>query len=89
MSIDHIRKEFHHKVVLKDVSFTIPTGSIFAFLGSNGAGKSTLLNIAIQILLPTSGRIFMNGKEDSSKDELTKVEIENGDSISVIFICIY
>ena len=29
----------------------------------------------------------MNGKEDSSKDELTKVEIENGDSISVIFIC--
>ena len=63
MSIDHIRKEFHHKVVLKDVSFTIPTGSIFAFLGSNGAGKSTLLNIIIQILLPTSGRIFMNGKE--------------------------
>lgn len=63
MSIDHIRKEFHHKVVLKDVSFTIATGSIFAFLGSNGAGKSTLLNIIIQILLPTSGRIFMNGKE--------------------------
>ena len=31
----------------------------------------------------------MNGKEDSSKDELTKVEIENGDSISVIFIFIY
>ena len=63
MSIDHIRKEFHHKVVLKDVSFTIPTGSIFAFLRSNGARKSTLLNIIIQILLPTSGRIFMNGKE--------------------------
>ena len=39
----------------------IPKGSIFAFLGANGADKSTLLNIIMQILLPTSGDVFMNG----------------------------
>ena len=62
ITLDKIRKEFNRNVVLKDVSFEIPKGSIFAFLGSNGAGKSTLLNIILQILLPTSGNVLMNGR---------------------------
>lgn len=86
LSLKNITKEFHHKMVLKDVSFNIPKGSIFAFLGSNGAGKSTLLNIIIQILLPTSGSILMNGQkiqkhkigvvfqENTFDDELTIYE---------------
>lgn len=60
ITLKSIKKEYKDKVVLKDVSFKIPKGSIFAFLGSNGAGKSTLLNIIIQILLPTSGKVLMN-----------------------------
>ena len=60
ITLKNIKKEYKDKVVLKDVSFKIPKGSIFAFLGSNGAGKSTLLNIIIQILLPTSGKVLMN-----------------------------
>lgn len=63
ISLKNIKKDFNHKTILKDVSFDIPKGSIFAFLGSNGAGKSTLLNIIIQILLPTSGTVLMNGKK--------------------------
>lgn len=63
LTIQNIKKEFHHVPVLNDVSFTVPKGSIFAFLGSNGAGKSTLLNIILQLLLPTSGKVLMNGKK--------------------------
>ena len=86
ITLDKIRKEFNRNVVLKDVSFEIPKGSIFAFLGSNGAGKSTLLNIILQILLPTSGKVLMNGRkilkhkigvvfqENTLDDELTIYE---------------
>jgi len=84
--LENIKKKFNHDIVLNDVSFDIPKGSIFAFLGSNGAGKSTLLNIIIQILLPTSGKILMNGgnilknkigvvfQENTFDDELTVYE---------------
>lgn len=86
LTLKNIKKEFHHNIVLKDVSFEIPKGSIFVFLGANGAGKSTLLNIILQILLPTSGEILMNkGKilkhkigvvfqENTLDDELTIYE---------------
>lgn len=62
LSLKNIKKDFGSTSVLKGVSFDIPKGSIFAFLGANGAGKSMLLNIIMQILLPTSGEVFMNGE---------------------------
>lgn len=61
LSLHHIEKVFRKKKVLKDISFSIPKGSICAFLGPNGAGKSTLLLIIMQLLVPTSGEVRMNG----------------------------
>ena len=84
--LKNIKKEFKHNLVLKDVSFKIPKGCIFAFLGANGAGKSTLLNIIMQLLLPTSGTVLMNDEkiikqkigvvfqENTFDDELTIYE---------------
>ena len=60
IKIQNIKKGYKNKLVLKDVSFKIPKGSVFAFLGTNGAGKSTLLNIIIEVLMPTSGKVLMN-----------------------------
>lgn len=62
LSLKDIKKDFSSTQILKGVSFDIPKGSVFAFLGANGAGKSTLLNIIMQILLPTSGKVLMNGE---------------------------
>ncbi len=76
LTIQHVKKDFHHQPVLKDISFTIPKGSIFAILGLNGAGKSTLLHIIMQILLPTSGKVQMNGKP-ILKDKIGVVFQEN------------
>lgn len=45
------------KIALKDVSLTIPKGSIFGLLGPNGAGKSTLINILAGLVMKTSGEI--------------------------------
>jgi len=48
---------------VKDISFQIEKGEIVAFLGPNGAGKSTTIKMLSGILTPTSGQIFINGKE--------------------------
>lgn len=52
-----------------DISFTIPKGEITAFIGPNGAGKSTTVKMMSGILVPTSGRILINGKDPQRERE--------------------
>ena len=47
---------------LRDVSFEIPEGSMFALVGHNGSGKSTLLRCIAGIYRPTSGRVVVDGR---------------------------
>lgn len=49
--------------ILEDVTFSVPTGSLFAINGPSGSGKSTLLNILTGIDRPTSGRVIFAGQE--------------------------
>jgi subfamily B ATP-binding cassette protein MsbA len=51
--------------LLKDVSFTIPAGSLVGFVGASGSGKTTLLNLLARLNEPDTGRIFIN-KQDLS-----------------------
>ena len=60
--------------VLKNISLQINKGEFVAVLGHNGSGKSTLAKLLNMILLPTSGRIVINGK-DISSSELSDEEI--------------
>ena len=47
--------------VLEDLSFSIPAGAFVAIVGPSGCGKSTLLNLAAGLLVPTSGRVRIDG----------------------------
>lgn len=47
---------------LKDVSFSVPEGTILGLIGPNGAGKSTLLRIVADIYRPTFGRVKIKGR---------------------------
>lgn len=48
---------------LKNVSFSIPKGEYVAIVGESGSGKSTLLNMIGALDTPTSGKVFIDGKD--------------------------
>ncbi|MBN3370066.1 ABC transporter ATP-binding protein [Clostridium botulinum] len=48
---------------LKDISFFVPKGEFVAIVGESGSGKSTLLNMIGALDMPTSGKIFIDGKD--------------------------
>lgn len=48
---------------LKAVSFTVPKGEFVAIVGESGSGKSTLLNMIGALDTPTSGKVFIDGKD--------------------------
>jgi putative ABC transport system ATP-binding protein len=50
-------------VVLDQVSFEVPKGSIFTILGPSGAGKSTILRLACRLMDPESGEIRLDGRD--------------------------
>lgn len=49
--------------VIDDISFTIKGGQTAAIVGHNGAGKSTLVKLLMRLYEPTSGNIYLNGRE--------------------------
>ena len=54
---------YGRSTVLRDVSVTVPAGSVTALLGPNGAGKTTLLRTISGFLAPTRGRISLFGED--------------------------
>ena len=61
LSVQSLTKKFDDFTAVKDISFNVKTGSIFAFLGPNGAGKSTTIKMLTTVLKPTTGEISING----------------------------
>ncbi len=60
---DGLIKRFDGRAVVDGVSFTVPRGSIFGFLGQNGAGKTTTLRMLLGILEPDGGTRRVLGDE--------------------------
>jgi ABC-2 type transport system ATP-binding protein len=59
--IDDLHKTFGQVVALDGLSFEVPAGQIFGFLGANGAGKTTTMRIAIGVLAANRGRVVWDG----------------------------
>jgi ABC-type branched-subunit amino acid transport system ATPase component len=56
-----LHKRFGGVAAVRDISFKVPRGSVFAIIGPNGAGKSTLLNLMSGLYQPDAGRIILDG----------------------------
>ena len=81
LELEHIRKEYPGVVALKDVTLQRGRGEVLGLIGENGAGKSTLIKCCSGAVIPTSGKIKINGKEF---DRMTpQLAAENG--IAIIY----
>ncbi|MFT8907319.1 MAG: ABC transporter ATP-binding protein [Lentilactobacillus diolivorans] len=63
ITINHLKKSFGSKSILNDVSFSVPQGSIFGFVGENGAGKTTTMKIILGLLESDQGEVIVNGQQ--------------------------
>jgi branched-chain amino acid transport system ATP-binding protein len=62
-------------MILNNLSFTVPKGSITLLIGPNGAGKSTVLKTLFGLLIPRQGKVRLNGDDitgASQKDLLAR-----------------
>lgn len=56
------RVRYNSFLALQDVTVSVKKGEIFGFIGRNGAGKSTLLKVISRVLVPTDGRVWIQGR---------------------------
>ena len=61
LEIDHLRKVYGKREVVKDISFSMRGGQIIGLLGPNGAGKTTTFYMIVGFIANNGGRISVNG----------------------------
>ena len=79
-----ITSHVQNTVILNDITFSVPRGSLFAITGPSGSGKSTILNMLTGVDRPTSGRILFAGEELRGKSENTLARWR-GQHVGIIF----
>ena len=63
LEIQDLRHMFNRQDVLHGLNFNVNDGEFLSILGPSGCGKTTILRILIGLLIPTSGKIFKDGKD--------------------------
>lgn len=84
LNIENVTKSFGNKKILKNVSFSINSGDILAFIGPNGSGKTTTVKLILGLQTIDKGKISINGYDINKnyKKAIAKVGaiVENPDS---------
>src|SRR5262245_42372096 len=61
-----LTRYFGRKCAVDSVSFRVPRGSVFAFIGRNGAGKTTTIRMILGLLEPTRGSSTILGHDSTA-----------------------
>ena len=75
IKVQNLNKKYGSFEAVKDISFQVESGSLFAFLGPNGAGKSTTIDILSTLITKNSGTITINNYEIGKDDQNIKKDI--------------
>lgn len=66
----NIKKSYKDTSVLKNINLKIDKGEFIVFIGSSGCGKTTLLKMINKLIKPTSGEIFIDGKNIENENPI-------------------
>ncbi len=83
IEFDNVSIAFDENVVLNGISFRLAHGETKAVFGVAGSGKSTMLKLAIGLLRPDSGRIFVLGEEVTCMSEQELFELRR--RVGIVF----
>ena len=61
--VDHLRKSYKKKVVIRDVSLEVQRGEVVALLGPNGSGKTTSFYAIAGLVNPEGGQVLIDGQD--------------------------
>ena len=70
IELKNVTKEFDKVEIIKNISLEFETGKIYGLYGRNGSGKSVLMKLICGFLIPTKGKVLINGKDFNAKNEL-------------------
>ncbi|MFA6680267.1 MAG: ABC transporter ATP-binding protein [Candidatus Methanomethylophilaceae archaeon] len=73
IKLEHITMRFGKIFAVRDINLDVQSGEYVTILGPSGCGKTTLIKVIAGILMPTEGRVFIDG------DEVNNVPIEDRD----------
>jgi ABC-2 type transport system ATP-binding protein len=62
IQVTNVTKRFDATVAVRDLSLSVPRGSVYGLLGPNGAGKTTLIRMILDIIVPDTGSIEIFGR---------------------------
>lgn len=69
IELKNVTKEFDKVEIIKNISLEFETGKIYGLYGRNGSGKSVLMKLICGFLIPTKGKVLINGKDFNAKNE--------------------
>lgn len=82
----NVSLSFDDKPALVDISFQLARGEMIFITGVSGSGKSVLLHLAIGLLKPDAGQIFVEGREIDTMDESDLLALRGGMMGMVFFL---
>src|SRR4051812_12388009 len=75
IEVEGLTKYYGEHAAISDLNFQIARGEVIGFLGLNGAGKTTTLKVLGCVLLPTSGKVVIEGYDVMSAPHETRKRI--------------
>ncbi|MFQ5499742.1 MAG: ABC transporter ATP-binding protein [Candidatus Zixiibacteriota bacterium] len=80
LALENIRKEYDGKVAVNNLSLEVPSGEIYGIIGPNGAGKTTTIRMIMNITIPDSGQVLVDGRpiDSAFRDRVGYLPEERG-----------
>lgn len=70
LRFEHVSLSYGSQKIIDDISFEIAEGQMAVLIGSSGCGKTTTLKMINRLIEPTSGKIYINGKDIAAQDRV-------------------